>query len=154
MLYSIALLLHSWIRWAVVLTGLLAVVRGISGRAFQRPWTPVDARVSRLFTITLDMQMLLGVILYFGLSSITTMGIRHLGEAMTNASLRFWTIEHPVGMIIGIVLAHVGDRRIRGARDDARRHIYAAVFFTLAMVVILASVPWPGKLQGRPLFRP
>ena len=57
------------------------------------------------------------------------------------------------GMVIALVLAHLG--RVRARRTDSlRRHRgVAAIFFTLALVVILASIPWPGTPAGRPLFR-
>jgi hypothetical protein len=34
-----------------------------------------------------------------------------------------------------------------------RRHKLAAIFFGLALVAILATIPWPGMPAGRPLFR-
>ena len=33
------------------------------------------------------------------------------------------------------------------------RHQVAAVLFAIALVVILLSLPWPGMLNARPLFR-
>ena len=55
-------------------------------------------------------------------------------------------------MIIGIALAHIGRARARKA-DSFRRHKVAAIFFGLALVVMLASIPWPGTPNGRPLVR-
>jgi len=55
-------------------------------------------------------------------------------------------------MLVAITLAHVGRARIRKA-DIARRHRLAAIFYGLALVSILASIPWPGTPNGRPLLR-
>ena len=62
--------------------------------------------------------------------------------------------SHRVRGVIGIALAHVGKVKIRKASSDARRHRLATIYFGLALVVICASIPWPGMPVGRPLFRP
>ena len=56
-------------------------------------------------------------------------------------------------MLVAIVLAHVGTARVRTCHSEAGRHKVAAIFFTLALLAILASIPWPGTVPGRPLLR-
>ena len=154
-MYNASLAIHSLIRWIILLFALLAIARAASGVATGRQWTRADDLGSGFLIRALDLQMLIGLIVYFGLSPITWEGMRHMGAAMANAGLRFYTVEHPVGMIIAVTLAHVGERRIRGATDSARRHRSALIFFTLALIVILVSIPWPGRpVIGRPLLRP
>jgi hypothetical protein len=150
-MYPVVLLLHSWLRWAVLLLGLVACARGLT-RA-RRPWTPTDERVGAWFTGALDLQFLLGVILYFVLSPFTRAAMQDFGAAMATSALRFWAVEHAFGMLIGIALAHVGRVRIRRAASDAQRHRLGAIFFGLALLVILASIPWPGMPNARPLVR-
>ena len=153
-MYNAALNAHSWIRWAILLFGLIAIARAISGRASGRPWSRADDRMGAFFAGALDLQMLIGLIMYFALSPITKEGIRDIGAAMANIGLRFWTVEHPFGMLIGVALAHVGRARIRKTPDAVRKHRTALIFFTLALIVIVISIPWPGRpIVGRPLFR-
>src|SRR5262245_284614 len=135
-MYSLLLLLHSWIRWAVLLTGLMAAIRGIGGWKGRRPWTLADERVGMWFTASLDLQFLVGLLLYFWLSPITTAALRNFGEVMGDKIARFWAVEHVTGMIIGIALAHIGRKRIHRTGSDERRHRLAAIFFTLALVII------------------
>lgn len=151
-MYSGVLLVHSWFRWAVVITGVLAALRAIAGASGRRPWTPADDRAGLWFTIALDVQVLIGVCLYFALSPFTAEAMKDFGAAMRNPALRFWAVEHAFGMIVALVLAHVGRIRIRNA-DTSRRHTIAAIFFTIALVAILASIPWPGMPNGRPWVR-
>lgn len=150
-MYSAALFIHSWIRWAVVLAGLYAFVRAALGTSRRSPWTPADDRAGFWFGTVLDLQMLVGLILYFLLSPLTSAALHNFGGAMKDPILRFWAVEHVVGMIIGIALVHVGRARARKT-DSLRRHRVAAIFFGLALVVIFASIPWPGSSHGRPLF--
>ena len=70
-MYGIVLLLHSLLRWLVLIAGLLAAARGISGWRSRRPWTLPDERAGLWFTMTLDLQFLLGLLLYGVLSPIT-----------------------------------------------------------------------------------
>jgi hypothetical protein len=152
-MYDIALLIHSWNRWAVLVTGIVAAARGIAGWRRHKPWTLRDERAGLWFTIALDLQFLLGLLLYFALSPITWAALHDFGGAMGNSALRFWAVEHVFGTVAGIALAHVGRSRIHKTGNDGRRHRLAAVFFTIALLAILASMPWPGTPNGRPLLR-
>jgi hypothetical protein len=150
MAYLTILAVHSWVRWLVLLPGLLAFVRAVRGRG--SAWTATDDRVGFWFVMLLDLQVLIGLVLYVWLSPITHEALRDFGAAMKSSSLRFWAVEHGFGMLIGLALAHVGRVRIRKA-DVSRRHKLAAIFFGLALVAILASIPWPGTPNARPLLR-
>ena len=150
-MYSGILLIHSWLRWAVLLLGLTAFVRGVTRS--QRPWTPTDQSVSRWFTISLDLQLLLGALLYFVFSPFTTAAFSDFGAAMGNSGLRFWAVEHVFGMVVAIALAHIGRTKIAKAPTDGRRHRLAAIFYGLALLAIVLSIPWPGSPNGRPMFR-
>ena len=149
-MYTAVLMVHSWLRWAVLIAGLLAFVRGAT--AGGRPWTPADDRWSRWFIIAVDIQVLLGLLLYFALSPFTREALGDFGAAMKNSGLRFWAVEHTFGMIVGVALAHAGAVKIRKA-PSSRKHRAAMIFFGLALVAIVASIPWPGMPAGRPLFR-
>ncbi len=153
LMYPAALLVHSWLRWAVLLFALVAIARAIAGAARRRSWGPADDRAGKLFVISLDVQMVLGLVLYFLLSPITRAALGDFGGAMQNSAMRYWAVEHVFGMVIGVVLAHRGVMRVRSISDPVRKHRVAAVFFILALVVILASIPWPGTPNARPLFR-
>lgn len=146
------LLVHSWVRWAVVIVGVLALVRAIVGASGRRPWTLADDRAGLWFTISLDVQILIGLYLYFVLSPFTAEALKNFGGAMRSPALRFWAVEHAFGMLLAVVLAHVGRIRLRRA-EPARRHTIAAIFFGIALVVLLASIPWPGTPNGRPWIR-
>jgi hypothetical protein len=145
------LIVHSWLRWAVLIAGLLVVARAIAGASGRKLWEPADDRAAQWFTIALDVQLLVGLLLYFALSPFTSEAFRDFGGAMKTA-LRYWAVEHPFGMLIGVALAHVGRVRVRKA-DMSRRHRVAAIFFGLALLVILGSIPWPGMANGRPWLR-
>jgi hypothetical protein len=150
-MYPETLLLHTWLRWAVILTGVFALVRGVAGWPGTRAWNRTDDRSGLFFIIALDLQTLVGLLLYFLLSPITAQARENFGEAMRDPNLRYWAVEHILGMFIALVLAHVGRVRVRKAAA-ARKHRTAAIFFGLALIAILVSIPWPGMTNGRPLW--
>ena len=151
-MYSTMLATHSVVRWVVLLAGLVAVARALSGLRTAGRWTPSDDLSGRLFTVSLDIQVLLGLVLYGVLSPVTAAALGNLGAAMDDPLLRYWAVEHIAGMIVAVALAHVGRVRIRRALDTRSRHRTAAVFFGLALLAIVVSIPWPGLAVGRPIF--
>ena len=152
-MYSATLFLHSWLRWAVLLLALLAIWRAIDAVRSRRAWLPGDERLCKIFLGVLDLQMLLGLLLYFVFSPLTKAALGDFAAAMPDPLMRFWAVEHVFGMVIGVALAHVGMSRARKAATDALRHRRIAIFFILALLVMLASIPWPGRVYARPLFR-
>ena len=152
-MYDVLIVAHSWIRWAVLLLGLYAFARSASGRLTQRPLTPVDDATGRWFVISVDIQVLIGLLLYFFFSSYTMAAWRKMADAMADDVIRFWAVEHVVGMLAATAFVHVGRVRIRKATDSRRKHFAAAIFFGLALVLMLISIPWPFGSIDRPWIR-
>lgn len=130
-MYSTVLLVHSWLRWIVLALGLLAIVRGGRGRS------------GLPFTIALDIQFLVGLVLYTALSPMTRAAMQNMAGAMHAAAIRFWAVEHPAAMVLALVFAHLGRSRPR----------YATAFYAVALVLLLIGMPWPGLPYARPLLR-
>ena len=152
-MYTAFLVIHSYLRWLVILAGVFAIIRGIAGATGRRPWEPADEAAGRWFVLGLDLQALIGIVIYLFLSPFTMTAWGDMADTMRNGPLRLIVVEHEVGMFIALALAHVGRARIRKTADAARRHKQAAIFFGLAFVVVLVSIPWPFIPGGRALFR-
>lgn len=147
--YDITLILHNITRWIVVIAGVLAAVRAVVGWLGSRQWSDLDNRLGLIFTISMDVQVLLGLLLYFVLSPITTNAFSNFGQAMTEAGTRFYLVEHSALMVVALILAHVGRSLSKRAQDDRARHTRAAIFFVLSLVAITVAIPW----ASRPLLR-
>lgn len=146
-MYPIVLAIHNIWRWVVVILAILALVRAYLGWLGRRDWTARDRQVNSFFGMSLDIQLLLGLILYIFLSPITRSAFGNLGAAMSNPTARFFTLEHLLYMVAAVVLVHVGAVTARRAEDPVVKHRWAAVFFTLAVLAIILGMPW-----SRPLF--
>jgi hypothetical protein len=152
-MYNALLSFHSVLRWLVLLAGLAVVVRSAMGLGGQRRWGAADERGAKLFIITLDVQTLIGLLLYGIFSPFVKLAMSDIAGAMRDGDLRFWLVEHLFGMVIAVALAHIGRSKLRKATDDGTRYRIAVTFFGIALAVILLSIPWPGMPSARPLFR-
>src|SRR4029077_10134788 len=103
--------------------------------------------------MSLDVQMLLGLVLYLGLSPNMQEILNHFGESMRRADLRFWAVEHISSMIVAVALSHVGRVLARKAATPAKKRSRLLLTFGLATILIVIGMPWPGRPGGRPLFR-
>jgi heme A synthase len=103
--------------------------------------------------MALDIQMLLGLVLYLGVSPNMKEILAHFGDAMKDPATRFWAVEHITAMFAAVVVAHVGRVLARKARTPASKRTRLLVCFALATILMLAGMPWPGRPGGRVLFR-
>jgi hypothetical protein len=147
-----ALVLHSLVRWFIMFFGVWTVVNSLTGVFSKRPYTPSDNRTNLFFMISCDIQLIIGLILYF--TGPWFDKLKDLGNNMKDANSRFFTMEHLVMMLTAWVLVHVGRTVVKNTEGDAAKHKRSLIFFGLVMLLIIAAVPWPFREAiGRPWFR-
>jgi hypothetical protein len=147
-LYSFLLHLHSILRWAVLLLLLVAIFNSLV--AGTRPFIRSDARTGSILVIFADLQLLIGLALwFFGSKGYKTIQQQGWSAAMKGAEIdRFFAIEHFAGMLIAIILLHIGKAQGRKAISDKAKHRRTLVFYLLALLIILVSIPWPFRQVG------
>lgn len=148
--YGITLFLHSWTRWALLIAAVLIIVQAFRGWSGSQLWDEGKAALSNAFVHLSSLQLVLGLLLYGVFSPLTTSAFSDMGAAMRDSTLRFWAVEHIFMMTIAIALAHIGSGRIRKGADDKAKHRAAGIFFTLAFVIMIVSIPWDESIR---LFR-
>lgn len=121
---------HSGWRWVVVLATLIALGWMLLGLVQKRAFDQTARRIMLFFAISIDIQWLLGLILFVLLSAASgNWGIPHR-----------W--EHLVIMTLALIVAHVGGR-FKSAPDNVRyRNALIAVLVVLALVYVgVARLP-------------
>jgi hypothetical protein len=147
-MYDVVLALHNILRWVVVILAVAAVVRAYRGWLGKRDWEPADRKVGSFFAISMDVQLLVGLALYFFLSPMTQPIFRgQMSLVMGNDQMRFFGVEHIFYMILGVVFVHLGTILSRRAEQPLIKHRRAALWFSLVVLTLLVGVPW-----WRPLF--
>lgn len=149
-MYATLLYMHSWFRWIVLIAGGIALVRAVTALKSKRAWAPEDRRFQLAYVSALDLQFVLGVILYV-VSPITAFAT--LKDSMKVSALRFFNVEHVFMMVAAVAVAHVLAVRSKKAADDVRKLQLWSMGALLSFGLVLVSIPWPGFSWARPLFR-
>jgi hypothetical protein len=151
--HSTALYLHSYLRWLVLLTGAVLITKTLEGWYAGRAWTPTDDRLHAALVHLISLQFLLGLALYAWLSPLTPAFFADPGPGMKVPTLRFFMLDHPVSMLIGIGILHSWRSRTMRVADGRARHRQVTISTLIALLIIAASIPWPGLSYGRAMFR-
>ncbi|MFT3681493.1 MAG: hypothetical protein QM791_14565 [Ferruginibacter sp.] len=145
------LILHSILRWGILIVGLWTVINAVTGVSSKRAYTAADNRSNLLFMIFFDLQLLIGLILYFVNGWFDK--LKQFSVYKSDAPTRFFMLEHLTMMILAWILVHVGRSAVKKAGTDAAKHKKMLIFFGIAFILILASIPWPFRnAVARPWF--
>ena len=141
-MYNLIVSLHSILRWLILLFAIIVIVQAFIGMTKRKPFLKGNKRAPLYLLISADLQLLAGLYLYFigpWFGMLKTAG----GEVMKNAGQRFFTVEHTVAMLLAIILIHVGYSNTKKNIDDDRKYKRLFWFTLVALIIILASIPWP-----------
>ena len=141
-MYPILLAAHNIVRWVVLILGVVVVLRALIGWFGKREWADLDRKLGVYYTSSIDVQLLLGLILYVFLSPLTKSAFQDFGAVMSNDGLRFFAVEHALMMILAVVFAHLGGVFSKRASAAADKYRLAAIWYGLALIAILLGMPW------------
>lgn len=126
---------HSGLRYVVLALLLFAIFKAFTKKS---TYTESDRKLNLFTLIATHTQILIGFVLYF-----MSEKVRFVGETMSDAFLRFFALEHVFGMVFAAVLITIGHSKSKKADSAEVKNKKIAVFYTIALVLILASIPWP-----------
>ncbi|QIA09584.1 cytochrome B [Draconibacterium halophilum] len=145
-MYTGLLHAHNGFRWLVLIALVFAVILAVIGWTGRRKWGRADNLTGLVLVMLMDIQFLLGIILYAFVSPITKAAFNDFGAAMKNSNLRFYAVEHILLMIIALVLVHIGRAKSKKDAAPLKKYRAAAIFYGLALVLVLAAIPWDRAL--------
>lgn len=141
---SFLLFAHSLLRYLVLLavayggiTHLVGFLRGTPILTIERTGTIIALALCHL-------QLGLGLTLYL---------IRSSSYAdMAQPYQRFWKFEHIGIMLVAIALVTIGRILSKRAKEESGKQIRIAIFYLIALALILWAIPWPLTAigHGRP----
>lgn len=152
-MYITLLALHSLTRWLVLGSLLFAIFSAYRGWLLNKPYTRFD-NITRHTTATIaHVQLILGGWLYF-ISPIVDYFLHNIGTAIHERIIRFFGMEHITMMLIGITVLTIGSAQAKRKTTDREKFKTQAIWFTIALLIILSSIPWSfSPLISRPNFR-
>jgi len=141
-MYTGLLHTHNLFRWLVLIALVLAVLFAFTGWLSKKEWSKKDKITSLILTVLMDIQFLIGFILYAFVSPYTQTAFADFGAAMKNALLRFYAVEHILLMVVALAFVHIGKSKTKKGTLSWKKHRVAAIWFGLALVLVLAEIPW------------
>ena len=146
--------LHSYLRYAVLVAALYTLYKIWTAWRANAAFEKSTQKANLLFMILCDTQLLIGLYLYFvgpwGLKNIQNMG---MANVMHDKVARFFAVEHFAGMLIALVLVHMAYATAKKNSSDLAKHKKMFWFNFIALIVMLASIPWPFRAAiGRAWF--
>jgi len=137
-MYSALLGAHSGLRWLLVISLVIALVRSTIGWLGNKKYTKVDNVVALALVSFTHLMAILGLILYF-----VSPKVMWTKETMGNALLRFWSMEHGLIMLIAVVLITVGRVKSKKSTTDLLKHKKGVTFYIFAFIIII----WAGIMK-------
>lgn len=136
-------IIHSYWAYLVVLMLVLATLNAIVGYFGKRSYGPWDFRVSLFTIIVTHLQLVIGIVMFFVSSKVLWFqdGL-DVGAIMSNDTLRLYNVEHPLMMIIAVVLITIGYSKHKKKLSSAGKFKTLSIFYTLALIAVLAMIPW------------
>ncbi|RED44579.1 hypothetical protein DFQ10_103266 [Winogradskyella eximia] len=135
--------IHSKWAYLVLLVLVLATFNALIKFFGDKEFDAKDFRISLFALITMHIQLLIGIVLFFMKDYFSTIEqIGGMGELMANKALRNLVVEHPLTMIIAVALVTIGYSKHKKKLTSKPKFKLLAIFYTLALVLVLAKIPW------------
>ena len=128
--------IHSYWAYIVLAVLVFTVVNAIIGLVQKKEFTHKEFRLGLFTLIATHIQLLIGFALY-----IAGNWYNFLSD-MKNSYTRLLSLEHPLMMIIAIVLITMGwSKHKKLVKSEAKFKTFA-VYYGIALALILARIPW------------
>ncbi|UIR56595.1 hypothetical protein LZQ00_01940 [Sphingobacterium sp. SRCM116780] len=127
--------LHSTLAIILLLALLVSIIITFVNFSGNKPY---NRKIALLGFIASHLQLLIGLILFFVLKYPSMIS----GAIMKDATMRFKIIEHPLTMIIAIVLITIGYSKAKKLTDAKQANKTVLIFYILGLILILSRLPW------------
>lgn len=141
-MYSTVFYLHSWWAYLAILVLLVTTVNSLIGFFSKKDYGAIDFRLALFSLIVFHIQLLLGIVLFFVAPYFTALTENGMGEVMGDATLRLYIVEHPLMMIIAVILITVGYSKHKKKLTSRPKFKLLSIFYTIALLFVLSRIPW------------
>ena len=146
-MYSTVYFIHSWWAYLVVLVLIIASVNALIGLFTKRDYGANDFRIALFTLIVSHIQLLIGIVLFFVAPYFQVLLNSGMGEVMGDNTLRLYIVEHPLMMIIAVVLITIGYSKHKKKLTSNPKFKMLAIFYTLGLLFVLSRIPWANWLN-------
>ena len=134
--------IHSYWAYLAVLLLVIAFVNALIGLTKNKEFSDKDLRISLFTLIVIHIQLILGFIVYYVSPYYESMREIGMGATMKDAGIRLYTVEHPLMMILAIVLITIGFSKHKKQTADKGKFKTITIFYGLGLLFVLSRIPW------------
>ena len=141
-MYSTVYFLHSWWAYLVLLVLLIAAINSLVGFFSKKEYGANDFRIALFTLIVSHLQVLIGLVLYFVAPYFQAFSEVGMGGVMKDSTLRLYLVEHPLIMLISVILITIGYSKHKKKLTSRPKFKMLAIFYTIALILVLSRIPW------------
>jgi hypothetical protein len=131
---------HSLLRYFILIALVVVIVNSLLGMMNKKPFGFWDNKFSLYLLIFTHMQLVVGIILYI-INLNQNRLVQFNSTTMKNEGLRYWTVEHLVGMLAAIAVITIARTSSKGFADDTKhKRLFIFNLIALAIIVITISI--------------
>jgi membrane protein YdbS with pleckstrin-like domain len=134
--------LHSY--WAYIALLILIIAVGVFKWNWftNKPYKMTHQRLALFTLIVYHIQLLIGFAWYFMSPPYQHIKQFGMGATMKESHYRMLAIEHPIMMILAIVLITMGYSLHKKKSNDRSKFFTLALFYGIALLLILLRIPY------------
>ena len=132
---------HSYWAYLVLAILIFTVVNAIIGLTQKKEFKDKDLRVGLFTLIVSHIQLLIGLAWYF-MSPWYKALKDDAGAVMGDKEARLMAVEHPIIMILAIIIITIGWSKHKKKTEDVAKFKTFAIFYGIALVLVLSRIPW------------
>lgn len=117
---------HGLLFWFALAAALAAIFVALSGWNGTKSAGAKLLRFGIIFVITMDIEFIIGLFLYFGADPITRGAFG----------------SHALVMFLAVLCAHVGGAISRKGRTNLIKYRGASIAYTISLLLLLSAAPW------------
>jgi hypothetical protein len=146
--------LHNLLRWIILILLVLSALQAFAGWTGKKAFKSIDKKTWLFTMITAHTTLLLGLYqVMFGRYGFFVTKLPEGVSMMKDKFFRFYWVEHPTTMILAILFITLGYGMSKKQVSDEIKYKKAFIYFMIALLLILAGVPWQFReIVGRPYF--
>lgn len=152
-MYGYLLIIHSYLRWIALgflLFGLIFIIIKKSNNAI---YTTKHYQLFKVIKNVFNLQFLVGILLLTQ-SPMVKAFWSQVSQAVKWREIRFFGLEHPFMMILGVMLINVFTHKTKEKIGTENAFNYLFVRYLIILFILFVSVPWSfSPFTARPNFR-
>ena len=138
-MYSLVKIVHSYWTFLTLIILALVVLNAIHGKVYRKVFRVNDLRISLFGLIFAQIQLLIGLILYFispWFEKWSSMGIGFI----KNEENHFYLVEYPITNISAIILITIGWSLHKRQSESSKKFIRIALFYGFGLVFLISMI--------------